>query len=58
MADVVEMVMMLCPSLKCRKVLRVPASCRGKQVRCQYCNMTFKVPDAAPSQDNDGARKK
>lgn len=39
-----EIVMMLCPSLKCRKVLRVPANCRGKQVRCKFCQMTFEVP--------------
>jgi hypothetical protein len=42
------MVMMLCPNLKCRKVLRVPEKCRGKQVRCQFCNLTFKVPEASP----------
>ncbi len=46
------MVMMLCPNLKCRKVLRVPQACRGKQVRCQFCNLTFKVPDAGPKKDD------
>lgn len=45
------MVMMLCPNLKCRKVLRVPQTCRGKQVRCQFCDLTFKVPEAAPKKD-------
>ncbi|MFQ5494562.1 MAG: hypothetical protein ACE5EX_04195 [Phycisphaerae bacterium] len=39
-------VMLLCPNLKCRKVLRVPAECRGKHVRCHFCSMTFRVPDA------------
>ena len=37
-------VMMLCPHLKCRKILRVPEQCRGKQVKCQFCSNTFQVP--------------
>jgi hypothetical protein len=37
-------VMMICPNLKCRKVLQVPDQYRGLQVRCHYCNMTFAVP--------------
>ena len=39
-------VAMLCPNLKCRKLLRVPEKCRGKHVRCQFCSVTFKVPEA------------
>ena len=46
------MVMMLCPNLKCRKVLRVPETCRGRQVRCQFCDLTFKVPEAGPKKDD------
>ncbi len=42
-------VMMICPNLKCRKVLQVPAKYRGLQVRCHYCNMTFAVPNSKPS---------
>ena len=38
--------MMLCPNLKCAKLLRVPQACRGKQVRCHFCNFTFRVPEA------------
>lgn len=45
------MVMMLCPNLRCRKVLRVPESCRGKQVRCQFCSLTFGVPMASQKKD-------
>jgi hypothetical protein len=40
--------MMLCPNLKCAKLLRVPQACRGKQVRCHFCNFTFRVPEAKP----------
>lgn len=47
-------VMMICPNLKCRKVLQVPAKYRGQQVKCHYCNSLFTVPqaksqDAAPA---------
>jgi transposase-like protein len=45
-------VMMICPNLKCRKVLRVPGQFRGQHVRCHYCQTTFEVPaqkrDEAP----------
>lgn len=51
-------VMMLCPNLKCAKLLRVPEKCRGKQVRCHFCNFTFRVPDTKPEEpdsENDKA---
>jgi hypothetical protein len=38
--------MMICPNLKCRKVLQVPAKYRGQQVKCHYCNSLFAVPMA------------
>jgi aspartate carbamoyltransferase regulatory subunit len=57
-------VVMICPNLKCRKVLQVPAQFRGQRVRCHYCNTTFAVPLAktekspAPrhTPSNDGAK--
>lgn len=56
-AVTVENVMMICPNLKCRKVLRVPGQFRGQHVRCHYCQTTFEVPaikqpnkPAAPAQ--------
>ncbi len=36
--------MMICPNLKCRKVLQVPEKYRGQQVKCHYCNSLFMVP--------------
>jgi hypothetical protein len=36
--------MMICPNLKCRKVLRVPGEYRGQFVKCHYCDITFEVP--------------
>jgi LSD1 subclass zinc finger protein len=40
-------VKMICPNLKCRKILSVPDEVRGKQVKCQYCQTTFRVPTSA-----------
>lgn len=37
-------VMMICPNLKCRKVLQVSARYRGQQVKCHNCGTLFLVP--------------
>jgi len=37
---------MMCPNLRCRKILAVPQEARGKQVKCQHCQTTFRVPEA------------
>jgi len=37
----------LCPRLRCRAILRVPESVRGKQVRCSACGSAFVVPAGA-----------
>lgn len=47
-------VMMICPNLKCRKVLRVPENCRGKQVKCHFCGINFQVP--LPKRDSTPQR--
>jgi len=33
-----------CPNLPCRTVLAVPASARGKKVKCRACGTTIRVP--------------
>lgn len=40
---------MICPNLRCRKFLAVPDSVRGKLVKCQHCQTSFRVPEAKPS---------
>ncbi|MFA9478339.1 hypothetical protein ACERK3_08525 [Phycisphaerales bacterium AB-hyl4] len=35
---------MICPNLKCRSVLSVPAAARGKVVRCRQCRQRVQVP--------------
>ncbi len=37
---------LICPNLRCRKILKVPDEVRGKVVRCQYCQTMLRVPPA------------
>lgn len=59
-----NIIRLICPNLKCRKILTVPASTRGKTVRCRMCGMRIQVPNqarvpaassAAPVADGDDA---
>lgn len=38
-------VQMICPNLRCRKLLSVPDEVRGKMVRCQHCQTLLRVPE-------------
>ena len=40
---------LICPNLRCRKILKVPEEARGKVVRCQYCQTMLRVPPARRS---------
>lgn len=53
----------MCPSLSCRRILAVPQTSRGKNVRCKNCGTTIRVPDRSqvkaeppPSQDGAGSK--
>lgn len=39
-------VQLICPNLRCRKLLSVPDEVRGKMVKCQHCQTSFRVPEA------------
>lgn len=54
----------MCPNLRCRTLLAVPPTARGKNVRCRLCGTRIQVPtkskpkhpapagaDAAPSSE-------
>ena len=41
-------VQLLCPNLKCRKILSVPDELREKLVKCQYCQTMLRVPASKP----------
>jgi hypothetical protein len=52
-------VQLLCPNLKCRKILSVPNEVRGKLVKCQHCQTMLRVP--APKREpaiEDAAKAK
>ena len=36
---------LICPNLRCRKILSVPEEVRGKLVKCQHCQTMFRVPE-------------
>lgn len=42
-------VQLICPNLRCRKILSVPDEVRGKQVKCQHCQTLFRVPEGRPT---------
>jgi len=42
------LVRIICPNLKCRAILSVPATARGKSVRCKMCGSRITVPAAGP----------
>lgn len=50
-------VQIICPNLACRKILSVPDEVRGKQVKCQYCQTTVRVPNARPVAPVDAVKK-
>ena len=40
-------VRLICPNLRCRCLLSVPVSARGKTVRCKQCGARIQVPAKA-----------
>ncbi|MBN1341162.1 MAG: hypothetical protein JXQ73_00685 [Phycisphaerae bacterium] len=38
------LVTLLCPNLRCRRVLQVPDTTRGHRVRCGHCGQILTVP--------------
>ena len=35
----------ICPNLMCRTILSVPATARGKDVRCSSCGSKVRIPE-------------
>ena len=53
-----ETLRIMCPNLTCKKLLAVPASARGKTVRCRGCGTNIRVPGAptpSPTDKKPGA---
>ena len=41
---------LMCPNIKCRKILSVPEEARGKVVTCSHCQTSLRVPAVKPLQ--------
>ncbi|MFW6060801.1 MAG: hypothetical protein ACODAQ_11520 [Phycisphaeraceae bacterium] len=41
-----SVVRLICPNLRCRSVLAVPGTARGRMVRCRKCGTRVQVPEA------------
>ena len=41
-------IQLICPNLRCRKVLAVPEEVRGRIVKCQHCSTMLRVPKPRP----------
>ena len=57
MADKTDSIRIMCPNLKCRKVLAVPTSARGKTVRCKACGIALRVPQKKSDEEGSSPRK-
>lgn len=42
-----SVIRLICPNLRCRSILAVPGSARGKMVRCRKCATRVQVPAPA-----------
>lgn len=49
-----SVVRIICPNLRCRSILAVPASVRGKMVRCRSCGARVQVPAGPTGQAKPG----
>ena len=52
-----SVIRLICPNLRCRSVLAVPVSARGKMVRCRKCGMRVRIPspNGQPAPSNGAA---
>lgn len=59
-----ETIRLMCPNVVCKRVLAVPLTARGRQVRCRFCGTSIRVPvkkeppKPAPAENAEGADDK
>jgi len=39
-----DVIRIMCPNLSCKRILAVPATARGKLVRCRGCGINLRIP--------------
>jgi hypothetical protein len=49
---------LICPNLRCRKILSVPDEMRGKVVKCQQCQTSCRVPAVRLAGGNAATQRK
>jgi LSD1 subclass zinc finger protein len=49
---------LMCPNIKCKKVLSVPDEARGKVVRCSHCQTAFRVPTTRRIEPGEEQKRK
>lgn len=53
-----ETIRIMCPNVVCKRVLAVPLTARGRQVRCRFCGTSLRIPakkDPPKTAPADGA---
>ncbi len=58
MSSPAKTIRIMCPNLKCRSILVVPDTARGKNVKCSNCATLFKIPSQPPATSPAGAAAK
>lgn len=51
-----DSIRVMCPNLTCRKILAVPASARGKTVRCRGCGTNIRIPAGSGSSSGEDSK--
>ncbi len=49
-----QTIRVICPNLKCRSILNIPATARGKTIRCGQCGFRVRVPAAPAATEQSG----
>lgn len=56
MSGPAKTIRIMCPNLKCRSILVVPDTARGKNVKCSNCATLFKIPTQPPANSPSNAQ--
>ena len=47
-----QIVKVMCPNLRCQRILAVPVRVRGEIVRCRGCNTNIRIPRASAARSS------
>ena len=49
-----DTIRLICPNLRCKAILSVPAKARGRDVHCKHCGKRIKIPGGNSSNHDEG----